>query len=54
MRYRCNYIINNIDDPWGQETLCSIINCKDGENDNNTKPTEENLKKGMYIMMKVL
>lgn len=26
IKYRCSYILNNIDDPWGHETLRSIIN----------------------------
>lgn len=45
IKYRCTYILNNIDEPWGDPTLSSIIRGSD-DIDTDVKIEPEQLQKG--------
>lgn len=50
IKYRCKYILNNIDEPWGDSTLSSIINgIDDIDTDIDIKIEPEQLQRGRYI-----
>lgn len=47
IKYRCSYIVNNIDDPWGHETLRSIMNTEIDMKETDVKCIEQ-IQKGKF------
>lgn len=45
-KYRCEYLMKNIDDPWGSEYLTSILN---DDGDGNVQMSPEKLQKGEHF-----
>lgn len=49
IKYRCTYILNNIDEPWGDPTLSGILNSTDGNDGSiDVKIEPEQMQRGIF------